>query len=281
MRFEDFARERGLIINSLIPDRWIAVPTEDHPHKRNGRYKLLGDIGWVQNWATMTAPDVWKSEGGAAFPTSLRIAQKRDQYQRHEAAKKAISKAGWILHQCQIACHPYLKAKGFPVEEGNVWVTPENNLLVVPMRRDNSLVGAQLIDEQGGKKFLQGQQSKGAAFIIDAGGVPIFCEGFATGLSIRAAMKAMKVRYKIYICFSASNMQEIALGVEGGFVVADKDPHAVGEVAARNTHKPYWLSDTTGEDFNDYHMRVGLFKATSSLKAALFARNTLPKPEGI
>jgi putative DNA primase/helicase len=272
MRFEDFARERGLIINSLTPDRWVAVPTEDHPHKRNGRYKLLGDIGWVQNWATMTAPDMWKSEG-AVSPTSLRIAQKKDQQLRQAAAQKAISKAGWILHQCQTGYHPYLKRKGFPQEAGNIWVTDESQLLVIPMRMNNSLIGAQLIDEQGGKKFLQGQQSKGAAFVIDAGGVPIFCEGFATGLSIRAAMKAMKVRYKIYVCFSASNMQEVALGIEGGFVVADKDPHAVGEAAARNTHKPYWLSDTTGEDFNDYHVRVGLFKATSSLKAALFLRN--------
>jgi putative DNA primase/helicase len=279
MRFEDFARERGLIINSLTSDRWVAVPTEDHPSKRNGRYKLLGDVGWVQNWATMTAPDMWKSEGGVS-PTSLRIAQKKDQQQRQAAAQKAISKAGWILHQCQVGYHPYLKRKGFPQEAGNIWVTNESQLLVIPMRMNNNLVGVQLIDEQGGKKFLQGQQSKGAACVIDAGGVPIFCEGYATGLSIRAAMKAMKVRYKIYICFSASNMQEVALGVEGGFVVADKDPHATGETAARNTHKPYWLSDTTGEDFNDYHMRVGLFKAASSLKAALFAHSTSPKPEG-
>jgi putative DNA primase/helicase len=279
MRFEDFARERGLIINSLTPDRWVAVPTEDHPSKRNGRYKLLGDVGWVQNWATMTAPDMWKSEGGVS-PTSLRIAQKKDQQQRQAAAQKAISKAGWILHQCQVGYHPYLKRKGFPQEAGNIWVTNESQLLVIPMRMNNNLVGVQLIDEQGGKKFLQGQQSKGAAFVIDAGGVPVFCEGYATGLSIRAAMKAMKVRYKIYICFSASNMQEVTLGVEGGFVVADKDPHATGETAARNTHKPYWLSDTTGEDFNDYHMRVGLFKAASSLKAALFAHSTSPKPEG-
>jgi len=39
------------------------------------------------------------------------------------------------------------------------------------------------------------------------------------------------------------------------------------------------VSDTTGEDFNDYHMRVGLYKATSSLKSELFARNASPKPE--
>lgn len=278
MSFEDFARERGLIINHVVHDRWVAVPTDDHPKKRNGRYKLLGDVGWVQNWATMTAPDMWRSEGGVS-PTQMRQARQADNTNRLEAERRAISKAGWILHQCQVDYHPYLKAKGFSEEAGNVWATDGARLLVIPMRLKNSLIGAQLIDEQGGKKFLQGQRTKGAAFVIDAGGVPIFCEGYATGLSIRAAMKAMKVRYKIYICFSASNLQEVALGIEGGFVVADKDPHAVGEVAARKTHKPYWVSDTTGEDFNDYHMRVGLYKATSSLKSALFARNASPEPE--
>ena len=38
----------------------------------------------------------------------------------------------------------------------------------------------------------------------------IFCEGYATGLSIRAAMRAIKMRYTIYICFSAGNMKEVA-----------------------------------------------------------------------
>ena len=35
---------------------------------------------------------------------------------------------------------------------------------------------------------------------------------------------------------------------------------------AKKTGKKYWLSDTVGEDFNDYHIRVGLFKASQSLK---------------
>jgi hypothetical protein len=43
----------------------------------------------------------------------------------------------------------------------------------------------------------------------------------------------------------------------------------VGESIAKETGKPYWLSDTVGEDFNDYHMRVGLFKASQTLKKLL------------
>lgn len=269
MNFEDFCRSHGLIMRHVIPNRWVATPTEDHPHKKNGRYKFLGDVGWVQNWATMDAPSMWKSD--VRTPTinfqKMREAADRD---RQEAQQKAATKAGWIMHQTYLASHPYLDAKGFKDESGNVWDDNGKLLLVVPMRVDGKLVGCQLIDDQGGKKFLYGQRSKGATFMIDAKGLPIFCEGYATGLSIRTVMKAMKIRYTIHICFSAANMKDIASGVNGGIVVADNDLSKVGEEAARSTGKPYWLSDATGEDFNDFHVRVGLFKASQSLKRVLY-----------
>jgi putative DNA primase/helicase len=79
-------------------------------------------------------------------------------------------------------------------------------------------------------------------------------------------MKANKLRYSIHICFSASNLKEVARNIPNGIVVADNDPNGIGETVAKETGKPYWLSDTVGEDFNDYHLRVGLFKASQSLK---------------
>jgi putative DNA primase/helicase len=272
MRFEDFARLHGLRVDSLIPGRWVAVPTDDHPRKRNGRYRWLGDVGWVQNWATMQEPAMWRSEERDYQSPQVRRAVADAGRERLELAKKAASKAGWILHQCKTDIHPYLEKKGFPDESGNVWTTEEGQrLLVVPMRAGSRLIGAQLIDCEGNKKFLYGQQTKGASFTMDAKGAPILCEGYATALSIRAVMKAMKVRYTIHVCFSAGNMKDVARGISGGIVVADNDPNGVGEKAARETGKPYWLSDAVGEDFNDFHRRVGLFKAMSSLKRAVFA----------
>ena len=61
MRFEEFARQHGLIIDNVIPFKWVSTPTEDHPRKRNGRYKYMGDVAWVQNWATMDKPSMWRS----------------------------------------------------------------------------------------------------------------------------------------------------------------------------------------------------------------------------
>jgi len=141
------------------------------------------------------------------------------------------------------------------------------------MRIGANLVGCQLINDDGQKRFLYGQQTKGASFVFDAKGMPIFCEGYATALSVRAVMKAMKIRYTIYVCFSAGNLQTVARSVAGGIVIADNDPNGVGEKAARETGKPYWLGDTIGEDLNDYHSRVGLFKAMVDLKRVVLQGN--------
>lgn len=273
MRFEDFARLHGLRMDGVILGKWVAVATEDHPNKRNGRYKCLGDIGWVQNWATMQSPEMWRAEQSAFRAPDVRRALQNADREREQLAERAASKAGWILHQCKSDIHPYLEAKGFPEEIGNVWRTEDGeSLLVIPMRIGTKLVGCQLINGEGNKKFLHGQKTKGASFTMDAKGAPIFCEGYATALSIRAVMKAMKVRYSLHVCFSAGNLQEVARRISGGIVVADNDPNGVGEKAARETGKPYWLSDAVGEDFNDFHVRVGLFRAMSSLKPVIFGR---------
>jgi putative DNA primase/helicase len=263
MRFEDFCRAHGLRVQSVVIGKWMAVPTDDHPRKRNGRYKYLGDVGWVQNWATMTSPEMWRS-GEERPPAIQRIVQNLDR-DREEAAQRAAEKAAYILANSTPSTHPYLEKKGFKDEAGMVY----NGLLVIPMRLGARLVGVQLIGNEGDKKFLQGQRTQGASFLIDARGLPIFCEGYATGLSIRAVMRAMKIPHTIYVCFSAGNLQEVARRIHGGIVVADNDPNHVGKFAAEKTGKPYWLSETVGDDFNDYHVRAGLFQATQSLRVTV------------
>lgn len=274
MRFEEFARSHGLIIRDVTQGKWVATPTEDHPAKRNGRYKYMGDHGWVQNWSTMTSPLLWKGQTSLT-PTEVRRAKMVADRERKESAEKAAAKAGWILHQTRQAFHPYLTAKGFPEEEGRVWVTDDGPLLVIPMRINGNLVGCQLINDKGEKKFLSGQVTKGATFTMDAKGIPIFVEGYATALSVRAAMKAIKIRYTIYVCFSASNMEFVAGRIPGGLVIADNDSSNTGERAAVKTGKPYWLASTVGQDFNDQHIKDGLFQVSQSLKKVLVANGLI------
>jgi putative DNA primase/helicase len=133
------------------------------------------------------------------------------------------------------------------------------------MRVGGSLVGVQQIDADGGKKFLYGQRTSGATFTFDNRGVNVVCEGYATALSVRAAMKQMKQRYTLHVCFSAGNMVKVASGLEQGIVIADNDASGTGQETAQKIGWPTWMSDRTGEDANDFHMRVGMFAFTQSL----------------
>ena len=269
MRFEDFAKAHGIIIDRLVMHKNMRVPTTDHPRKRNGTYKFLGHVGFVRNFATMDKPAVWFDDTTTITP-EMRIKSIKDyERQRKIDADKAAKKAGWIMHQTTLDFHPYLASKGFEYEVGNVWDTGTEKLLVIPMRVGNSLVGCQLISDKGTKKFLYGQTSKGATLTMNAKGVPIFCEGYATALSVKEVLKACNIPYCIHVCFSANNMEFIAGQFSNGIVIADNDNSHTGEFVAKKTGKPYWLSSTVGEDFNDFHKRVGTFQASKSLREIL------------
>jgi putative DNA primase/helicase len=275
MRFEDFARIHGLIIDHVIPHKEVRVPTLDQPKKINGSYRFKGDVGFVMNYATMDRPAVWFPDNQIASKESIKISKEAIEKERQQKAEKASQKAGWILHQCKQENHPYLISKGFPNELANVWETDGEKLLVIPMRIDKRLVGCQLINDKGVKKFLNGQTTKGATFTMNAKGLPIFCEGYATALSVREAMIANNIKYSIHVCFSASNMKIIARKFPYGLVIADNDNSHVGEITARETGQPYWISPAVSEDFNDFHKRVGTFKASQALKKKLIEIGSL------
>lgn len=274
MRFEDFARIHGLIINHLILRKSVRVPTEDKPRKQNGSYKFLGDVGFVMNFATMDKPAVWFADDKNIIDKPKNDINKLwnalSDIENNVKKDKAASKAGWIMKQTKLDTHPYLINKGFPNEKGNVWVKDGESLLVIPMSIDRKLVGCQLINSNGDKKFLYGQTTKNAVFTFDAKGMPFFCEGYATALSVRQVLKASNIKYCIYVCFSASNMKFIARSIKGGLVIADNDTNRIGEKTAINIGKRYWMSDTIGQDFNDFHILNGDFKASQELKKALY-----------
>jgi putative DNA primase/helicase len=267
MHFLDFCRAHGILIDREPPiGVWKRYPTEDKRHHRNGAVKWLGDVGYVQNHATQTEISVWHADGDSAMdPNKARKLVEAAHRDIRDKQEKAAQKAGFILHQCQIGYHPYLEKKGFPEDQGNIWKKDDELLLVIPMRVGHRLVGCQLIDSEGTKKFLFGQRTSGAAYIFDNKGPNILCEGYATALSIKAAMKALKRRYTLYTCFSAGNLAKVAATLPKGFVVADNDASRTGQNTAEKIGWPYWMPDTTGLDANDVHQRDGLFKFSQSL----------------
>jgi putative DNA primase/helicase len=251
MSFESFAAQHGLIIKHLVSDKWVRVPTTDHPHKRNGAYIYTGESGAVQNWAVHTKPISWND--GNFFVDYEDIRRRKEAYEKEVAERQAIAakKAAGIMKQAKKTTHPYLAKKGFADDKSWVW----NNLLVVPMRIGANLVGCQLIDGSGNKKFLAGQRTKGASAVFDNKGVEILCEGYATAMSIRRALKAVRTRYKLIVCFSAANILEISKNHPTAFLVADTDTTGIN--VANKSGLSYWKSDVDGEDFNDAETRMG------------------------
>ena len=64
MDFLNFCAAHGIIINYTPPTGvWKRYATTDHPKKRNGAVKFMGDHAFVQNHATDTEVSIWKAEG--------------------------------------------------------------------------------------------------------------------------------------------------------------------------------------------------------------------------
>lgn len=274
--FVEFAHAHGLEICRLESGRIRRCPTSEHRRKENGAYLFAGDWGWVQNWETMSEPVYWRDES-IVDPLEIerqkaRIEQSKTSHlaERARLRAQAASRAEAIIRSAKYEQHAYLDSKGFGNRLGMVWYPDEDtNILVVPMYTGGSLAGCQLIDRDGKKKFLRGQRASGAEHVIGSHGPEIWCEGYATALSIHAALKAVSVPCMVHVCFSAGNLQRMA---RSGFVVADNDASHTGEQAAAATGLPYYMPDTTGSDFNDFHQAAGTIAAGMALRTFLNAK---------
>lgn len=216
----------------------------------------------------------WRDQGYQK-PTDAQLAEQRriaasrhtqEGQEREKQAAEAARKADWILAQCKQEKHAYLHAKGFEELEGLVYrPKDEQNLLCIPMYVSGKLVGLQMIDRFGEKKYLFGQVTSQAEFCIDSGllrPTEFWVEGYASGLSLRACLHALKVRYRIHVTFSANNLKRMA---HSGFVIADNDASGTGLQAAQATGLPFWMPSVVGTDINDFHKQQGTFRASQAL----------------
>ena len=273
MHLLDFCRIHGVILDREPPiGVWKRYPTQDKPTHRNGAVKYMGTHAFIQNHATMTEIEVWHAEGDSVMdPNKARKAVEAAARDIREKQQEAARKAASILNQCQIGFHPYLERKGFKDEQGNVWKTDDGLLLVIPMRVGHHLVGCQIIREDGEKKFLAGQRTSNAAFTFDNKGDHILVEGYATALSVRAAMKALKRRYTLHVCFSAGNLVKVAANLPRGYVIADHDKlnptngTRAGHEVVKKVGWPFFMPEQEGMDFNDLHQSTSLFKCSQAL----------------
>jgi len=129
VNFQQFAEQHGLMIDSLILDRWVRVPTVDHPKKRNGAYIWDGREGALINFAVHDKHVLYRSD--EPWKPDPQAAAKRRQMEQERLKRQAsaANKAAWILNQASLMQHPYLIRKGFE-DKGYVW----RGSLVLPMR---------------------------------------------------------------------------------------------------------------------------------------------------
>lgn len=206
--------------------------------------------------------------------------RKQAEQQRRKAARRAIS----IMADAKQGVSPYLERKALPdlavlltqsvIVVGELTYPPGS--LVVPLWNEaGELVNVQLIDVQGGKRYLPGGQKAGAFHCIEGGELVAVVEGYATGLSVHLVSGAT-----VYCAMDASNLAAVAAiarrqhpearillcgdndeATEGnpGKAKAEQAAAAVGALVA--------LPPIAG-DWNDYHQAHGLTKTREAIMSA-------------
>ena len=255
MNFIDHAQAHGLLMRHAIPDaKWHRVPTVDKPRKRNGAYVFDGHRGAVRNWATMETFASWWDGNKSFLPQVFKPTD--DAIRKQKAAAKLAQE---MMNKAFVTTHNYLKCKGFPEAKGLVL----DDELLIPMRdmETSELISLQRIKDDGNKRFLYGGRSKRGIFILNrehSRKEVWLCEGYATGLSIQAALKSLYRDAAVMVCFSAGNMVEVGRRLKSKFVVADHDASGTGQRCAEELSCRWGMSEREGEDANDLHQREGL-----------------------
>ena len=220
--------------------------------------------GWRDNGThrgPLTAREIEEKRAAQAARDAATIAEDDRKGRGYRVAAELSQK---LIDACSRETHYYLNSKGLPEAIGLV----ADGVLVVPMRnlQTNQLQGAQTIEwmpeeRQWQKKMVPGMRAKGAVLRLGSprAAETYLAEGYATCLSIEAAIRRLKLNSSVLVCFSDSNLACIASMLTGRvFVIADNDVSCAGEKAAKKTGFPYVMSDVIGFDANDHHQKFGL-----------------------
>lgn len=271
---------------SAEPGRWAQTPVVGKAaSNRSGRVLVFDDgrggIAW--NWAT--GQQLRFSDGGQIGQNVAVQRRDPERDRAREAERAAVAETcKRIVDACDRAEHPYLAAKGFPDEIGLVIEDPRSLMprgelgdamahalphgdgpfLIVPGRIGGTITTVQVITADGDKKNIKGSQIGGASHRIATGAQTWVCEGIATALSVRAALRLLGRSATVLAAFAANNVCAVASGLAGSVVAADHDKPVktlgglgTGEFYALKSGRVWVMPPSLG-DFNDMHMSDGL-----------------------
>lgn len=280
MNFVTFAGLHGLIINDVYASEKIRrCPTELHPRSDNGAYFFDGQRGWIFAWDGEAKTIWWNDETATPWTDAEKRAwadkRKKEVERRKDQQRRAAMHAQELIKQCKPLTHNYLRSKQLPDAIGLV---DQENSLIVPMRdfENNQLLGAQVIrwlmeEREWEKKMLPGMRAKGAVLRLGStrSAETWMCEGYATGLSIEAAIRRLNANASVLVCFSANNLAYVAPGIKGRkFIYADHDKSGTGQRIAMESGLPFCISDIEGNDANDDHQQFGLLSVCKKIMEA-------------
>jgi putative DNA primase/helicase len=207
----------------------------DKPKTQNGVYQLKSDaegfsVGWfmshregdVHKWHS-------KAKGRSkvdrdAHKAKLDAARRaRDEAIAAQHAETAARAAGIWAKAVKTGSTEYLDRKGVGLNGARIM----GDLLVVPMRKDGSLVGLQFIAPDGVKRFLTGVDKSGSYHSMRGPDMSVLhiCEGFATGAAIRDAWP----EHSVIVAWDAGNLKSVAKTMAGKYpdariiICADND----------------------------------------------------------
>ena len=269
------------------PGRWVQCPVVGK-RKSNGSGRVLvfddGRGGIVWNWATGQQQRF--SVTGPAGVNEIRTPQpdlekrRRLARERQQIEQTCLS----IVRACRHEPHPYLRRKGFPEEICLVLDDPREHMpgddlgwrmkrglpdndgpfLIVPGRIGGRVTTVQFITAEGAKKNILGGQMGGAAHRIATGRETWVCEGVATALSVRAALRLLGRSATVLCAFSAQNVSAVAAAISDAVIAADHDRPidalgglGTGEYWARKSGCR-WIQPPEPGDWNDHHQTHGL-----------------------
>lgn len=276
------------------PGVWVKTRALESRNARNqsGRVMIFDDQrgGVACNWKRGGQQEIFKIDGerrnqlSDAERREIRERQ-RERQRRQRAEHEAVARiCEAIVQDCRTEVHPYLERKGFPNELALVHDDPrkhmtgtpysdkmiyalrefEGPLLVVPGRIGKAISTVQFITAEGAKTNIRGGKMDGASHRIATGRETWVAEGFATALTVRAALRLLGRSATVLSAFSASNAAKVASEHPGSILAADHDKPVpqfdglgTGEFYARRIGHVWSMPPVRG-DFNDYQESEGL-----------------------
>lgn len=283
---------------NVRPGRWVRTDTLGRNGKGDGAVMVFDDERGGIVWNHQTAQNLTFKLSGENFRRAdpkAEARRKAREAERETERCQVEAICAEIVRGCREDKHPYLDRKGFPKEMGLVCDNPrkffpagrlgdmlaralpesDGPLLIVPGRVGKRVSTVQFITQDGTKKNILRGVMSGASHRIATGRDTWVCEGIATALSVRAALKLLGLSVTVLSAFSASNVGLVADAIDGARIAADHDKPVetlgglgAGEFYARRSGRE-WTMPAAIEDFNDMHQREGLKAVALHLREAL------------